>query len=258
LTPWHALRYLPEEPVGLVHLSKLLGIAVNTMVLAPAVAVTAVVDANRAYDLSWLWAQVNLLVSGVGVRTTRRAPLDATRSYVFMSNHASHFDALALVAALPEFQLRWVAKRELADLPVFGWALRNAGHIVIDRSNPSEALATLREAKRQMDGGVSVMIFPEGTRATHDRELLPLKKGGFVLALETGAPIVPVAVRGSRAILASNDWHIHDGEIEVVIGAPIPVAGADRETLMSRVRAILLEELGYPADPAAARAAEAR
>jgi len=102
------------------------------------------------------------------------------------------------------------------------------------------------------------VIFPEGTREGHDNELLPLKKGGFVLALETGAPIVPVAVRGSRAILSRKDWHIHPGEIDVVVGAPIAVAGADRETLTARVRDVLSHELGLAEPPPALRLAERR
>jgi 1-acyl-sn-glycerol-3-phosphate acyltransferase len=216
---------------------------VNTALLAPMIGVVATFDANRAYWMSRAWAGAILSLSGVRVRSTRRATLDPGRPYVFMSNHASHFDVVAVVAALPEFQLRWVAKKELVDVPIFGWAMQRAGHIVIDRSNPEQAIATLRAAKEQMDAGVSVMIFPEGTREEHDGELLPLKKGGFVLALETGVPIVPIAVRGSRAILPRDDWRIHAGEIEVVVGAPIPVAGADRESLARAVQAFLADEL---------------
>jgi 1-acyl-sn-glycerol-3-phosphate acyltransferase len=233
----------------LVFVAKLLTVGLNTMVMASAVAVSAALDARLAYRLSRAWAETNLAIGGVQVRSIRRAPLDPARSYVFMSNHASHFDALAVVAALPEFQLRWVAKRELADIPLFGWALRAAGHIIIDRSNAEQAIATLRAAKAQMDTGISVMIFPEGTREEHDHELLPLKKGGFVLALETGAPIVPIAVRGSRAILSRDDWRIHCGEIEVVVGEPIPVAGEDRKALAERVRAVFARELELEMPP---------
>lgn len=234
------------DAVVLIFLAKLLGIAVNTMVMAPVIVLTAAFDARRAYRLSLRWALTNLALSRVRVQSIRRAKLDPGRPYVFMSNHASHFDALAVVAAIPEFQLRWVAKRELTDIPVFGWALRKAGHIIIDRSNPEQALATLRAAKAQMDGGISVMIFPEGTREGHDHGLLPLKKGGFVLALETGVPVVPIAVRGTRAILARHDWRIHGGEVEVVVGEPIAIAGESRQELADRVREVLERELGLP------------
>jgi 1-acyl-sn-glycerol-3-phosphate acyltransferase len=148
------------------------------------------------------------------------------------------------VAALQEFQLRWVAKVELTRVPVFGWALKHTGHIIIDRSNHVQAVATLRAARSKMEEGVSVVIFPEGTRSPADQALLPFKKGGFMLALETGFPIVPIAVRGSREILPRGSWQPASGEIEVVVGAPIPVAGVDREELVERVRSFILTNLG--------------
>jgi 1-acyl-sn-glycerol-3-phosphate acyltransferase len=231
--------------VSLLFALKLLGIAINTVVMAPLiVAAAALADARRAYELSRLWVRTNLRLTGVAVHGIRRTALDPRRPYVFMSNHASHFDVLAVVAALPEFQLRWVAKRELLDVPFFGWALRRAGHVIIDRSNPEQAIASLRAAKTIMDRGVSVVIFPEGTREGHDHELLPLKKGGFMLAIETGAPIVPLAVRDSRAILPRDDWRIQRGIIDVVVGEPIPVDGETREALVERVETFLRRELG--------------
>ena len=245
LTPRLAPRYVQaERRVALLYALKVVGIAINTALVAPMVAVAAAIDGCRAYDLSRVWATINLALCGVHVDGTRRARLDPTEPYVFMSNHASHFDVLAVVAALPEFQLRWVAKRELANIPIFGWAMRRAGHVIIDRSNPEQALASLRAARTMMDEGISVMIFPEGTREGHDHELLPLKKGGFLLALETGVPIVPIAVRRSREVLPRDDWRIRSGTIEVVVGEPIPVEGQDRETLVRRVETFLRRELG--------------
>jgi 1-acyl-sn-glycerol-3-phosphate acyltransferase len=143
------------------------------------------------------------------------------------------------VAALEEFQLRWVAKRELTRIPVFGWALRHTGHIIIDRSDHEQAIASLRAARKQMEEGISVMIFPEGTRGVTGQPLLPFKKGGFMLALETGFPIVPLAIRGSGRILPRGSLTPRRGHIEVVVGPPIPVAGLDRDELMRRVHDFL-------------------
>ncbi len=241
--------------VSLLYALKAIGIVVNTALLAPVIAVGSAIDPWRGWALTQLWSAINLGISGVRVDTTRRGTLDPSRSYVFMSNHASHFDVLAVIEALPEFQLRWVAKRELADIPIFGWALRRAGHVIIDRSNPAAAMASLRAAKAIMDGGVSVMIFPEGTREEHDDQLLPLKSGGFVLALETGTSIVPVAVRRSREILPRDDWRIRSGTMEVVVGEPIPVDGQTRERLVARVEAFLRRELGLDRRAAPARIA---
>ena len=233
--------------MSLLPLLKLGFIAAHTVVVAPVIVGVALVDEGAAYRLCQHWARINLGVCGVRVHTRRVATLDPAHPYVFMSNHRSQFDILAVVMALEDFQLRWVAKKELTRVPVFGWILSNTGHIIIDRSDHAQAVASLRAARAKMQEGVSVVIFPEGTRAAPDQRLLPFKKGGFMLALETGFPIVPVVVRGSAAVLPNHSTRIGSGEIEVVVGAPIPVAGQERDELMRRVQSFMLEELATPA-----------
>jgi len=223
----------------LVSLIKLAIVALNTVVIAPTVAAVATFDERLSYRVSQLWVSINLLACGVRVHVQRLATLDPQRAYVFMSNHMSQYDVLAVVAALDEFQLRWVAKKELTRIPVFGWALKHAGHIIIDRSSHEQAIASLRAARTKMEDGISVMIFPEGTRGTAGQPLLPFKKGGFMLALETGFPIVPLAIRGSGRILPRGSWLPASGDIEVVVGPPIPVAGLNRDELMRRVHDFL-------------------
>ncbi len=240
---------------------KVLAISANTVLAAPAVVAAATLDSRWAYWICQLWVRLNLLVSGVDVHTRREGELDPSEPYVFMSNHQSHFDVLAVVAAIPEFQLRWVAKQELTRIPFFGWALAHADHIIIDRSDHAQAVASLRAAEEKMRRGCSVIIFPEGTRGGGDGVLLPFKKGGFVLALETGISIVPIAVRGSQSILPRGGWQIAEGDIDVIVGEPIPVDGLDRDTLMRRVRAQLEQQLCAPVVREGARAprfAEAR
>ncbi len=235
------MRGVTERPVLLISLWKLLFLGLNTLVLAPLIVAVAAVDQNRAYRLCRLWVRANLVAFGVRVRMRRLGPLDRSASYVFMSNHRSQLDVLAVVAALPEFQLRWVAKKELTRVPVFGWALRHTGHIIIDRSDHEQAVASLRAAREQMERGISVIIFPEGTRAPTDAALLPFKKGGFMLALETGFPIVPIGVRGSRLLLPKGAWRVSAGDIDVVVGTPIATAGADRDALIERVQRFMVE-----------------
>jgi 1-acyl-sn-glycerol-3-phosphate acyltransferase len=230
--------------VALVSAFKLLLVAIHTVALAPVVVAVALFDQRAAYRICQLWVRLNLLIYAVRVRTTRLAPLDPSAAYVFMSNHRSQFDILAVITALVDFQLRWVAKVELTRVPVFGWALKHTGHVIIDRSNHAQAIASLRAARAKMEEGVSVMIFPEGTRGTLAGPLLPLKKGGFMLALETGLPVVPIAVRGSAELLPRGSWQPASGEIEVVVGAPIPVAGMQRDALVERVRAFMVAQLG--------------
>ena len=222
--------------MALVSVLKLVGIALNTALLAPLFVGLGMVDGRWAYRVARLWVRINLLLTGVHVRARREIPLDRHAPFVFMSNHQSHFDVLAVVAALPEFHLRWVAKKELTRVPVFGWALRHSDHIIIDRSDHVQAMASLRAAAEKMRRGICVIIFPEGTRGPGDGSLLPFKKGGFVLATEAGVPVVPVAVRGSVRVLGPHAWKIHSGEIDVVVGVPMPVAGLERDQVMRQVR----------------------
>jgi 1-acyl-sn-glycerol-3-phosphate acyltransferase len=241
----------------LVSILKMLGIGLNTAVLAPTVGAVAAFDEEASYRLSQLWARINLAVAGVTVRSRRLARLDPKTPYIFMSNHRSQFDVLAVVEALPEFQLRWVAKKELLSVPLFGWGVRHAGHIIIDRSDTARSIESLRAAQEKMRTGISVIIFPEGTRSPDGRMLLPFKKGGFMMAVETGIPIVPLAIRGSEAILPKGSWQAASGVIDVVVGAPIPSAGGDRDELMRQVRAFMDEHLGIAATPADRRPATA-
>jgi 1-acyl-sn-glycerol-3-phosphate acyltransferase len=178
-------------------------------------------------------ARVEVRVEGLG-------GLAADRSYVFMANHHSHFDVLALLHALP-FDLRAVAKKELAYVPVFGWALAAAGFIFVDRSSRDRAIDSLRRAAEVLRAGRSILVFAEGTRSP-DGSLLPFKKGGFMMALECGAEVVPVAVIGSREVLAKHSLRVRPGTIRVRVMPPIGTAGRGivaRDALMAEVRAAI-------------------
>jgi len=139
-----------------------------------------------------------------------------------MVNHQSNIDIPVLVQSLPAFQLRWIAKRELLWVPFFGWALWAAKHITVDRSDRFNALGSLKKAKQRMKSGISLVVFPEGTRSS-DGHLLPFKRGGFLLAVKTRTPIVPVTISGSGAILPKGDWRLRGGKIAVTLGAPVSV-----------------------------------
>lgn len=232
-------------------LCKLIALGINTAVAAPAVVAAAVIDDRLAYRICQQWAWLNLVFFGITVRSHRAAPLDREQSYVFMSNHRSHLDVLAVMQALEEFELRWVAKKELTNVPLFGWALRHAGHIIVDRSNTTQAVASLRAAKAQIARGVSVIIFPEGTRAGGGDPLGPFKKGGFMLASEMETPIVPITVHGTQSLLPRDTWQIFGGVVHVEIGCPIPTRGRTRDELMDAVASIMRHDLGIaPVQPA--------
>ena len=227
-------------------LCKLVAFGIDTAITAAGAGVAALLDENFAYQLCRAWARLNLFLFRIDVHPTRRGPIDPGATYVFMSNHQSQLDILAVMETLPEFQLRWVAKRELTRIPVFGWALQKCGHIIVDRGNHDEAVERLRAASARTREGISVIIFPEGTRTRTPDVLLPFKKGGFMLALDAGAPIVPVAVRGSFRLLPPHTLDVHGGDIDVVVGMPIPTVGTTREELVRQVRAFMSAELGLP------------
>lgn len=131
------------------------------------------------------------------------------RSYLVMSNHQSHYD-IAIIYYVLGSSVRMIAKRELFDVPVFGSAMRAAGMISIDRNNTESAIASLEDAKAKLAEGIPIWLAPEGTRSPTG-ELLPFKKGGFVLALGTGTPILPVTIRGTRDVLRAKGLRSRPG-----------------------------------------------
>src|SRR3989442_2626656 len=138
---------------------------------------------------------------------------DVSQPSVYMANHQSLFDIPALVLAMPS-DFRMVAKRELLLIPIFGWALWLAGFIFIDRSDREKAIRKLERTVRTIRPGRSVVVFAEWTRSP-DGRLLPFKKGGFILALQAGVPIVPVAIPGGRGVLPKGSLRAKPGTIEV-------------------------------------------
>lgn len=198
-------------------------------------------NGRLAYAVGRLWAWLILKIAGVRVRVRGLDRLDASRPYIFIANHQSNIDIPALIQSLPGFQLRWIAKKQLAYIPFFGWALWASRHILVDRANRAGAMTSLRKSKARLAAGVSVVIFPEGTRGS-DGKLLPFKRGGFLLAARTQTPVVPVTINGSWKILPRADWRLRPGEIEVVVDEPIAASAAnarDAGALAARVRAII-------------------
>jgi len=157
------------------------------------------------------------------------------RSYVYMSNHQSHVDIPVLYATMPSPTVRMVTKKELFRVPFWGRAMKGAGMILVDRSSRDKAIDSLRAAGEQFASGVSVWIAPEGTRSP-DGTIGPLKKGGFHLAVETGTPILPVAISGTRHVLPKGTSRMaYDVPVRVIFGAPIEVDGRTIESLMEEV-----------------------
>lgn len=195
------------------------------------------------------WSGWILRASGTPVITEGLDHVRHDRPQIFAANHVSWYDVWALSVAIPK-RYRFVAKKELALIPLFGQAWKAAGHISVDRSNRASAIQSLEEAGRLLKrDNSSVVIFPEGTRGTGG-EMLPFKKGAFMLALHTGVEIVPVAVLGTGRILPRGRWRIRPGPIIVRFGEPIPTSEYDvdeRSELIGQVRGRIEAMLTRPA-----------
>jgi 1-acyl-sn-glycerol-3-phosphate acyltransferase len=185
------------------------------------------------------WARSLLWAAGVKVELEGLEHLSPGEPAVIVANHESWFDVFALVVHLP-VDTRFVGKIELTRIPFFGPSWLACGHIAIDRSDRQKAIESLRVAGETLRReGAAVVMFPEGTRSA-DGELLPFKKGAFVLALQTGVPVVPVGVSGSRDIMPKGSWRIRSGTIVVRVGPPIPSEGRGegaRDALLQHSRA---------------------
>jgi 1-acyl-sn-glycerol-3-phosphate acyltransferase len=154
---------------------------------------------------------------------------------IFMSNHESNLDPPVLISAIP-IPAVFLAKKEIKWMMPVGWAAMMAGTIFIDRSNRERAIRSLHQAAREIRGGKSVVIFPEGTR-TRSGELLPFKKGGFAMAEEAGVQIVPVATVGGYRMFPPGALRIRPGRYLIAFGAPVdPRAFSSRDEVMAEVR----------------------
>ena len=197
---------------------------------------------NPLHNIARFWGKSILVVSRITVSVTGMSNIDRAASYIFMPNHQSNFDIPVLLGHLT-VQFRWLAKVELFKIPIFGRAMRKAGYISIDRYNRESAINSLNEAANKIKNGVSVLIFPEGTRS-RDGKIRPFKKGGFVLAIDSGVPIVPVVITGTRSIMTKGKFRINSGHVNMVIHKPIETSAYTRETkevLMESVRRVMCE-----------------
>lgn len=201
-------------------------------------------NGDAAHVIGRFWAGCLLALSRVRVRLEGLENIDPRSTYVFMANHQSMFDIPALQAHLP-MQFRWLAKKELFEIPIFGHAMAGAGYIPIDRSNRRSAHKSLMEGARKIAEGVSVVVFPEGSRSK-DGEIMPFLPGGFHLAARSGRPIVPVVMAGTHAVLPKGSLRMRPGRVVVSILRPIDTASlakADKQALMDNVRSMMIREL---------------
>jgi 1-acyl-sn-glycerol-3-phosphate acyltransferase len=188
-----------------------------------------------------IWAKSILWAAGIKVQTEGLEKIDLKKSYVFTANHQSHMDVLAVFSIL-QLTVRYIAKKELFRIPLFGWAMAAAGNIKVDRSNREKAIKSIEQAGESIRKGVSVILFPEGTRSP-DGKIHAFKKGAFVLAMKSGVPVVPISISGTRKILKKHSLKLTPGTVKIVVSDPIISSKYkidEREKFAKEVRQIII------------------
>jgi 1-acyl-sn-glycerol-3-phosphate acyltransferase len=184
------------------------------------------------------WARLVLAICRVQLKISGTLPARQEAPYVFFANHQSHIDIPVVLAALP-ISFRFAAKKELFRIPFLGWHLRRSGHIPVDRKNPHAAVKAFRSAGNRLRAGTSLVFFPEGATSL-DGAIKPFKIGGFVLAEQSQADVVPVTIHGSRSVLVPKTYYVRGGSVEVTVGKPISSKDYSLQELNARVRAEIL------------------
>jgi len=246
-----------------IYVVRYVWIVVCTIVWGTAALVSIVID-RSGEGVIWIgrrWIRWILWGCGIRVETRGTENVATGAPQIFMPNHQSALDIAAVIHAIP-VSFRFVAKKEILRIPFVGWAAAGGGHIIVDRSDNTQAVARLKQAAGRIRAGTNVIIFPEGTRSVTGH-LRPFKSGGFHLAIQSGVPIVPVSVSGSQRLTPKRSLRVRSGRLVVVIGRPIPTAGLgveDRQALKERVREALLagfdpdlQDEPEPADAVAAQ-----
>jgi 1-acyl-sn-glycerol-3-phosphate acyltransferase len=220
-------------------LATLLGLSLYVLIVGPPGMLLAVLFrwTSLLYLLGHGGVRLGLALSGISFRLVGGERLAGGRAAVYCANHQSNVDPPILFEALhPRMHILY--KHEIDRIPILARAFRLGGFIPIDRRNRDSAMRSIEAGARALRDGHSFLIFPEGTRSRTD-ELLPFKKGGFVMALKAGAPIVPVAIQGGRAAMRRGSWIIRPALVTISVGSPIETAGLsidDRDALIRRVR----------------------
>jgi 1-acyl-sn-glycerol-3-phosphate acyltransferase len=201
------------------------------------------------------WSRLILVTTGVDIDVSGLERLQPNRAYVFVANHQSIYDIPIVFWSLP-YQIRIIAKESLGRVPFLGWHLRRTGHMLVDRRRPDRA-GIFDRASKLMRQGLSLIVFPEGTRS-RDGRVAPFKGGSFYLALEAGLPVVPISIVGSRHVMLKGRLTTYPGRVRLIVHEPIDTSdlvGADPRTaraFAARVREVIAVDAESDISPASA------
>ena len=227
-------------------------ISVYSIVLGTLSILSTFVD-RRGHAAHWCaraWSWLILATTGVAVTVEGREHVRPGETYVFISNHQSIYDIPVIFASLP-FQLRIIAKESLGKFPFLGWHLRRTGHMLVDRRHPDRA-RIFGWASRLTSNGLSLVVFPEGTRS-RDGRVARFKGGGFLLALQAGLPVVPLSIVGSRHVMLKGRLATYPGSVRLIVHDPIDtreLSGLDPKEFGERVRRVIAPDAESDLDAA--------
>ena len=182
------------------------------------------------------WARLFCVMSMVKVTVKGRENIDPHTSYVFIANHQGAYDIFSIYGYL-NHNFKWLMKKELENIPLVGRACKAAGHVFVDDSKIHSIKETIEEAEKTLKDGMSVVIFPEGSRSW-DGKMIPFKRGAFMLAAEFRLPVVPITIDGSFKAMARDTYNVTPTTINVTIHEPIfpGERGFNTRTLMAQCR----------------------
>ena len=196
---------------------------------------------DRFHRMAAWWGHFCARLMGISVEITGEEHYDPNANYLIVSNHASMAD-IPLILGSIHLNMRFVAKEELGKIPIFGWAIKQAGYVLIKRGQSKEALKSLLKASEVLKNGRSVHIFPEGTRSTTG-EIQPFKRGAFMIAQKAHAPILPVTIIDSNRITPKKSLRISKARVQLIIGEAIATKGKNAQELQEATFATITKNM---------------
>lgn len=190
-----------------------------------------------------LWARLFCIMSFVRVTVTGSENISKGTSYVFVANHQGAYDIFSIYGYLGH-NFKWMMKKSLERIPLVGYSCRKAGHIFVDNHSPAAIRQTMQAAERQLADGMSVVVFPEGSR-TLDGHVHAFRRGAYTLAVEFGLPVVPLTIDGAYDVMPRTAILPRPGHIKLTIHRPIeaPAEGHDLKSLMDQSRQSIISAL---------------
>ena len=251
--PYHVRRMLRTVWLGIVGFVVTVPLASLTAIIALVQSTSPLID-----RVIRIWARAMVRAAGIELRTENMERLDPSKRYILVANHYSYIDIPCIFAAVPSQPIRFMAKASLFPIPIFGWALRRAGFIPIDRKNRRTAVKSFDLAADRIRKGNTIVIFPEEGRSKY-REMKPFQRGAFLLAIRSQKTIVPLALDSTFDIWpVGGFWRIKPGVVTLRVGTPIDTAAftvRDKDRLLNETRDQIQAMLFGDASRAAAASA---